>query len=255
MVLTNDGSRFEGELVERVVGDHVTIKLVTGEIRVIPAATIKAEWRHGQHPQGAVEGPGPTVVIQPSLPLVVGADGPLVYRGPDAIQIHLTNANNTSGTLYAESTSGWQTVCEMPCSTTVDPKVSYKLHNSDPFRFPAGARSLNLVVDYSARRRSQVLGWLMFGLGGAAFVGGAAFFAVGATGPQPGTTTCSDCSGFQTGGEIAMVAGGVLMATGLVIALSAPSTVIATTSGERIAKAPSIRLPGSLRLTPSGFVF
>ena len=45
-----------------------------------------------------------------------------------------------------ESQSGWVPVCTMPCSTTVDPKVDYRLHNSDPFRFPAGP-PLNLTAD------------------------------------------------------------------------------------------------------------
>src|SRR4051812_30007389 len=40
-VVLVDGSEVQGELVEKVPGDHLTIQLATGEIRTIPWASIQ----------------------------------------------------------------------------------------------------------------------------------------------------------------------------------------------------------------------
>ena len=255
VVLTNDGSRYEGELVERVVGDHVTIKLVTGEARVIPAASIKAEWRAGQHSSAVPEGPGGVVVVQPIPPVVVGVlDTPVAYHGPDELLIHLTNANNESGTLYREGASGWEAICVLPCTTTVDPKITYKLHNSDPFRFPPGPRSLDLVADYRGRRRAAAIGWTMNGLALAGAVVGLVLVGVSAAGPGPGQSA-SAVSSDTTAGWITVAISAALLVGGIVVLATSPSTTVTTTNGVPIARAPSIRLPGNLRLTPSGITF
>lgn len=39
-VVMKDGSRYRGELVEEVVGDHVTIRLVTGEVRTFASVDV-----------------------------------------------------------------------------------------------------------------------------------------------------------------------------------------------------------------------
>lgn len=240
VVVTNDGSRFEGELVERVVGNHVTLKLATGDIRTIQAADVKAEWRPGQGPVGVSTGVIPTVQVTNS-PLVTGV--PLAYHGPDEVQIHLTNTNNESGTLYRESASGWEVVCQMPCTTTVDPKISYKLHNSDPFRFPSGARSLDLVADIGSRRRNA--GWAV----GLLTTG----IVVASLSPLP--FVLLDGSTATTAGWITVGVGAAMIIGGIVLLAVGPSTTLTTTSGQRIAKQPGIRLPGNITFTPAGFVF
>src|ERR1700691_3404966 len=46
-VVTNDGSSYQGDLVENVVGQHVTIRLASGELRTFQAADIKAQGNVG----------------------------------------------------------------------------------------------------------------------------------------------------------------------------------------------------------------
>ena len=256
VVLTNDGSRFEGELVERVAGSHVTLKLATGEFRTIQASDIRSEFDSGGGlPPGPAVGTTPTVII-PGVPLV-DLSVPLVYHGPDAVQIHLTNVNNESGTLYREGSSGWDIVCQMPCSTTVDPKLTYKLHNSNPFHFPAGSQNLDLVADIGSSRRN--VGWgLALTITGATVAGVvlplifSGMFESGwpTTPPSASTESANNTAAWVTAGVCgAMVIGGiVLLAVG-------PSSTLTTTSGQRIAKSPGIPLPGNLRLTGSGLEF
>jgi hypothetical protein len=252
VVLTNDGSRFEGELVERVVGSHVTIKLVTGDIRTIQAADVKAEWRPGQGPVGVPIGgvpPGlPTGIVLTPPPLVPGV--PLAYHGPDELQIHLTNVTNERGTLYHESASGWEEVCQMPCTTTVDPKTSYRIHNSDAVRFPSGPGSLDLVADIGSRQRNKVVGtWLL--VIGAALVPLGALLTVGIIDGHIGAATTTD----KVAGGTMLAACGGLVVAGIVLLAVGPTSTLTTTSGQRIAREPSLRLPGGLALTPSGVVF
>ena len=256
VVLTNDGSRIEGELVERIVGNHVTIKIATGEFRTIQAADIKAEWRPGSGGEPPPGGP-PPVVINPALPVIGLTNVPLAYHGPDEVQIHLTNANNESGTLYREGTSGWEVVCQMPCTTTVDPKLMYKLHNSDPFRFPAGQRSLDMVADIGSRRRNAGLGLGLVLTGGIVAATALPLILTGmfesgwpTTPPSQSTQSSNNTAAWVTGAVC-----GAMVLAGIVILVVGPSTTLTTTSGQRIAKRPGIPFTKSISLTPSGLTF
>jgi hypothetical protein len=256
VVLTNDGSRFEGELVERVAGSHVTIKLVTGDIRTIPAANVRAEWRPGLGPVGMpINGVPPGIassLLLTQTPALTGV--PLAYHGPDELTIHLSNATNETGTLYHESASGWEVVCQMPCTTTVDPKGNYKIHNSDVFRFPSGPGSVDLVADIGSRQKNRTLAtWLIILGATVAPLGGILAAGIIDDHLQSGPTVADKAGGGAIlGASIGMiVAGVVLLAVG-------PTSTLTTTSGQRIAQQPSIRLPGlgaNVALTPTGFVF
>jgi len=256
VVVTNDGSRFEGELVERVAGNHVTLKLATGEFRTVRAVDIRSE---GRAESTVLPPPGvtPTVVIDPTAQLVNFGNIPLAYHGPDEVQIHLTNTNNQGGTLLRESPSGWEVVCQMPCTTTVDPKLSYKLHNSDPFRFPAGSGSLDLVADIGSTRRNQGWGWGLILTGGTV---GATMLPLILSGmfesgwptkdPSPSTQSANDTAAWVTGAVC-----GAMIVTGIILLAVGPSTTLTTTSGQRVAKRPGIPLPGNMRFTGSGVEF
>jgi hypothetical protein len=247
-VLTNDGSRFEGDLVERVVGDHVTIRLVTGEIRTIPAANIRAEWRAGQGLVGL-----PVGVLPQGLPGLLGAAGvgaPLEYHGPDELHVHIVNANTEAegGTLYHESLSGWEVVCKMPCTTTVDPKTGYKLHNSNMFHFPSGPGQVDLVADIGSGRRLRTGGVWAIVLGASVIPIGAVVYA-GVFSENGATTADKAGGGAIIGIATALVIGGIVM-----IAVG-PSSTLTTTSGQRLAREPSLPLSSKVALTPHGLVF
>jgi hypothetical protein len=258
-VVTNDGSQYEGELVERVTGSHLTLKLATGETRKIPLADVKAEWRAGQPPPSLAVTVGPTsgVVINPLVALPGAVTGvPIEYHGPDEVRIHLTNADpsSTRGTLYHESASGWEAVCQLPCSTTVDPKGNYKLHNTDPFQFPRGDGTLDLVADIGSHRTNAGWAWALIGVG-IAGVSTGPFLLVNWDPTTPDGKSKPLDPGLKTAGWSIIGASAALIIGGIVLLAVGPSTTLKTTSGVRIAREPSIPLPGHLALTPSGLVF
>jgi hypothetical protein len=259
VVVTTDGSQYQGELVERVAGSHLTLKLVTGEIRTIPLAAVKAEGRVGQGPAGVSISVGttPGLVINPLTGLTGALPGvPLAYQGPDAVSIHLTNADTSSvkGTLYHESASGWEVVCQMPCTTTVDPKGNYKLHNTDPFQFPRSSGPLDLVADIGSRRRNAGWAWALIGLGIAGVSTGPFLLVNWDPTTEEGKPKPLD-PGLKTAGWTIIGASAAFTIAGIILLTVGPSTTLTTTSGVRIAKDPVLRLPGHLALTPSGLAF
>ena len=247
-VITNDGSRYEGQLVERVAGDHVTIKLVTGDVRAFPLADVKADGPIGE-PSAGLMGGMPQLVVGGVI-----AGIPLGYHGPDEVHVHITNADNEGGRLLHESASGWETVCALPCTTTIDPKGSYKIPHSDPFQFPTGAKSLDLIADLGSRRTH--VGWGV-GLIVTGVVAGSTFIPLlfagvmdGSAGSDGGVSAASTTAGWIVVG----VASAMIVAGTVLLALPTTST-LTTTDGKRVAKQPSIPLVGGVTLTPSGFAF
>ncbi|HEY1958761.1 MAG TPA: hypothetical protein VGH28_24265 [Polyangiaceae bacterium] len=259
LVVTNDGSSYQGQLVENIVGQHVTIKLASGEIRSFQASEVKS--------QGNVAAPAPVTpppVTPAPLPDVAalavaagiaplpGAPGgpPITYGGPDAVQIHVTKDNNGESSLFMESTSGWLRVCTMPCTTAVDPKIEYKLRNSDAFRFPAGP-PLDLVETGGGHRVLSAIGWTMittsliaapFGLA----INLGAFDAQGGTPRTPQEMAAHQAlASTDTNVAIAFyTVSAALLITGIVLTSLHPSSTLSTTSGRRI-----------VELTPRGLVF
>jgi hypothetical protein len=59
----------------------------------------------------------------------------------------------------------------------------------------------------------------------------------------------------KTIGEVVIGTSAALLVAGIVILVAGPSTLLSTTSGQRIAKEPSVSLPGKLKLTASGIAF
>lgn len=189
-------------------------------------------------------------VVVPRMPGV-----PVTYTGPDAVRVHLENDDGGGGTLYMESRSGWVPACTMPCTTTLDPKVQYKLHGSDPFGFPQRG-NLDLVADYSKRRAFRTAGSWMVGLGVLALIAGPLTMGIGAginaedamepTPPkQGGGQTAVDVGG-------AILGGGVLFTIlGAIFLAARWSPTLTTRGGDTIVSkhAPPITL------TPTGFAF
>ncbi len=260
-VVTNDGSTYQGQLVENVVGQHVTIKLVSGELRTFQATDVKS-----QGPVG-----GATVVVPNVVPTIVaqeqaalqtlsqlqaGTPGgpPVAYNGPDAVQIHIVKANASEGTLLMESQSGWVPVCTMPCTTTVDPKIDYKLHNSDPFRFPAGP-ALDLTVDSGGHRVFLGIGWTLIGVSAATIAVGSLVMAnVFSGNPMPETPAEQKAqqqtqNGNIVAGATLLGAAAALLTVGIIFCAIHPSSTLTTSTGQRLVKR------GVPWLTPRGLVF
>jgi len=261
-VVTNDGSSYQGQLVENVVGQHVTIRLASGELRTFQAGEVRAQGNVGSGAtvQQQQQVDALTAIAQmraqalaQSLAVTPGTPGapPVAYTGPDAVQIHITKANDSEGTLYGETVSGWQPVCTMPCTTTVDPKVDYKLHNSDAFRFPAGA-PLDLIADTGGHRAFRAIGWTMIGLSIAgvalgSLVAGGIFTSnsMAETPDEQKAQQQTRNSNLVAGLTIVGVSAAVLT-VGIIFCAIHPSASLTTSSGVRLVKhsGPTLTLRG-----------
>jgi len=248
-VVTKDGSTYVGQLVENVVGNHVTIKLVSGELRTFQAADVASQGPAGGVTATATTPTAPIAPIVPTVPTIplaqleAGTPGapPVAYNGPDAVQIHIVKANAGEGTLYMEGQSGWMPVCTMPCSTTVDPKIDYKLHSSDPFRFPAGP-PLDLVADTGGRRVFRAVGGTMIGVASAGGILGTLVAAgvfssnpTAQTGPEQKAASQTQSNDLAAGFTIIGVSTAMLV-VGIVFCALHPSPTLTTNTGQRLLK-------------------
>jgi hypothetical protein len=259
VVVTKDGSTYQGELVENVVGGHVTLRLATGEIVTFDARDIQSQGSATTTPSVPVLAPlpapppAPPSARRPSFSLNIPglySGTPRAYEGADAVAVHITSPNDANASLAQESASGWVTVCQIPCTTTVDPKAMYQLQTmpglmvpSAPFRFPAdeGALELNANV----RSRLHNMGW------GIGLVTGGPLVAL------PGIYLLSgmfDSGGSPSTGETVLgwTLVGVstaLVITGVVMLAMPASSTMTDANGHRIAKADGVHL------TPTGLVF
>jgi len=258
-VVTNDGSQYQGQLVENVVGQHVTIRLASGEIRTFPAADVRSQ---GNVAPATPPPPLPqTLTTSLAQLLPPGSPGapPVRYDGPDAVQVHITKANNGEGSLLMESASGWERVCTMPCTTSVDPKIDYKLYDSDPFRFPAGP-PLDLVANGSGRRTLQSVGWTLVTVSLLAWIPGLLFqvgvFDSGDSSARTPAEQAHTQSSDNVAAGLIYGAAGAMLVAGIVLLVVHPSPSLSTSDGlRRIVKRGGIPLGDDLTLTPTGLSF
>jgi hypothetical protein len=272
VVVTNDGSTYQGELVESIVGGHVTLKLATGEIVTFEARDIKSQGSALPAPSAPVialpppppPAPPKHVPFAASFPGLFGG-APRAYDGPDAFHVHITSSQAEGASLAQESASGWVTVCQIPCTTTVDPKAMYQLQTmpglmvpSAPFRFPHDAHEDSaLELDANISSRLHHMGW---GIGlvtvgplltvPGVFLLTGMFDGTGANGVPGSPSAAETVVGWTlVGASAAIVIAGVVL-----LAMPARST-LTDANGRRIAKRSGVSLGGGAEITPSGIVF
>jgi hypothetical protein len=275
VVETIDGSTYRGQLVENVVGSHVTLKLATGEIRRIEALDVKRQEPETPPPPApptqvsqGTPGPTPNVVLGPAVtaafPGLAGLLAPPVadYTGADAVRVTLDPQGYGYGLLVMgptleqriEGGSGnrWRQVCNSPCNAAIDARAEYRVRGGmsstwDPpdmmgsaaFHISPSPQEQTLRVDGKASAW-RVLGWIFTPLS-------AAFFIPAGMALTNGFGPTSD--GFRFGFGIPMAVGGAaFLATGL-YGLFCQTTVTDDT-GRRLANGG----PGST-LRASGFAF
>jgi hypothetical protein len=199
----SDGSVFAGELVEKVPGDHVTIKLASsGEVRRFAWSAIAS--------QPLAVAVGQPQVIVPQLPPLPPRSGTVRF------------VSNNKGTLLmrvdsipAFTVNGWgQTrqspVCYAPCTAVIDANATYYVEGynisaSTHFAIPEGSStvsvrtgaealtvtgvtlaslgSMSLItgaiatpIAFADSKSPGINGWEAFGL--SALIGGAAFILI-----------------------------------------------------------------------------
>jgi hypothetical protein len=260
-VVTNDGSRYEGELLESVVDGHVSLRLATGQILAFDAQDIAS--------QGSLAFPPPFVVPAPPapspLPVARGyapvgrpslylETAPHIYQGADAIPVHIMSSSEGDATLAEESASGWVTVCAIPCTSTVDPKSTYQLQTkpglmvpSRPFRFPGDRGALDLTA--SVQSQLHNMGWGIGLLTAGPLVGLPGIFLLSGMFSNPQGEPGSTSTGVTVAGWAIIGASAAATIAGVVMLVMPARTTLTDSSGHRVASRARVRF------TPTGLVF
>ena len=231
VTLTN-GALYHGTLIERIQGDHVTLRLVTGEVKTFAWAELAP---------AEVSAPPPP---PPAKPLE--APGVLVtLTGDEGVHLERVTGTETGG---FGSYSDWGSfggrgrggmsvlfgsVCEAPCNVRIDSSYVYRVAgpgytSTHTFQVSGNAARIDAHMGSMAQR---VLGWVVFAGG---LVAGTVGFG--------GGWACSYLPNCTTTGWF--IAGGVGLAAsvaGLVMVLTSGSSV--EVNGQPVA------------FTPRGLVF
>lgn len=238
-----DGSVYRGELVEKIPGDHLTLKLATGEIKSFRWADLVVDNR-----QAPIAG-GQVVEMTSDKP---GTD---LYRYEGA------------PTSYGIVLETYQRICSTPCKTAVDPTARYFVAGdgvtpSDRFSLRPRPGPIHLrVAAGSASQRGW--GWTTASLGTTALVVGLTLFIVGkVVEPDPndskykGSGAANFANDVDTADKWKRVSywtiGGGALFLGLGITLIATSGTDVVDDSGPIAK---IKLPGRMTVTPGGVQF
>lgn len=205
-VTTKDAAQYCGDLVEKVPGDHVTIKEATGDVKRFPWTDVVDQVTR-EAPPAAARGDAdkpPQVHI-----LVDGEPGVLLERRQNASEGW--SATIWPGYAYVET---WEVACVAPCKTVVDAASTYRVNGSGV----ATSRNFTLAPGRDPLRltlvpRSAVLhatGIVLTFLGGVlALAGGASLASSPAISD---TTAAADVRGL---GWVGLGAGALLMAIGI----------------------------------------
>ena len=262
-ITLKDGSSYRGELVERIVGDHVTLKLATGEIRTVPWSDMRTD--------SAAPAPSRKPAIAEErldVDVVVGG------RAAQLERLVVVGAGRGAGI------KGYEPVCTTPCTTPTDRVSTYRLAGdgvtpSKDFQVSPGDWELRLRVDPGSSTK-RTLGWWTIVMGSIAAATSLTLIAIGSNSPDPelykstafsstgATTTTTDQAGLASAQADAdrlrttgyVVAGGAaaLVVLGIVL-VTTSRTSVKTESGKTLALEPRIPRARHLALTPSGVSF
>lgn len=247
-VSLKNGNLYRGELVERIQGDHITLKLATGELKTFAWD----ELAPAPPPPGIPPAPAPRPVIQAPPP----DPGTLVTLNGDGVR--LERLTGTASVSMAWGSGGWgsgsaelyEVVCMAPCNKQVDPSAQYRLAGPGLVAtgtFPISGSTAHIDAHMGSRAQ-RTGGWVIFGVGLA--VGAMGFLIGAAVGTEP--TTLSGGTQVGGGGTPYLIAGGIGVAAaigGLVMVVTAASSAVV--NGESV----GLRLAPHVALTPRGLVF
>ena len=240
-----DGTVMQGELVEKVPNDHITIKLATGEVRTIRWSAL------------APQAPSPPPVQPAQMQTqVVAPQGPMtrVAIDADAPGVALMRVMGFGYVQYGSATgsfASYQTVCVAPCQADVDANATYQIAGdgvtpSSTFSMPAPPNGgpLHLRV-HGGSLGARVGGvWLLIGGITLAVTGGMFAGTFAAL-----SSNDTDTTGWIVGGLVTAGIGAVMTVIGIPL-VSGSGTSVVTDQNVPLAKHRS-----PIRMTPSGFVF
>lgn len=237
----SSGAVYEGELVEKIPSDHVTIKLATGEVR-------RFEWKDLATP-ASTSAPAPVVVAPPStatahVRVETDSPGAVLMRNPG---YGATVAMQDGGSIFTNDNNPVP-VCYAPCSADIDPRATYYVTGAYVSRsrsFPLPARDSVLHIQPGNSTIAAAGGW-MLGLGIMTIVAGAVELPISfIDDSDPLKPKPPGLTGWQWAGIGTLIAGGALAL------LSIPFIV----GGLTHASANGISVAKGVYVSPRGFVF
>lgn len=209
--LTNGGT-VRGTIVENIPGDHVTIQLVTGEIRTFAAAEV------------ARVGPAAPTVI--TVPPVIATPPPPVDVAPQPRMARLTVETDAEDFLLhrvtgtasmrgmMRSIDAFDVVCPLPCAVDLEPGTYYlglSRGRRDPTRWRTPfvvEGNTTLSLDFESRGDQRLIGGLV--LAGGILAG--AGIIVGSTVHLLSTLYRDNAAAFA-----GMIAGGVVIIVAVIV--------------------------------------
>jgi hypothetical protein len=234
LVHLKNGDAYRGVLVEKVQGDHLTIRLATGGIMLFPWATLA---------------PGDA-----SMALVE-----LDATDPRATLSRYVGSGFSGrlGSSRVQYGSLWENICVAPCGTDVSTRAVYRVEGdgiwpSSSFVLSAGPTLLHVKAGAS---RAVLGGAVLAATGGGFALMGGMFLGLSAIPvdrSQPDVARQEQTKGaFVTVGAVLLTAGLVGLVTGVAICAGNLTTV----TDERGRVIGTARAPRAGSLTPAGVLF
>jgi len=268
-VVLPDGSVYSGEVVELVPGDHLTLRLATGEVRRFAWSDVQASISAGGGVQTGVTG------AMPNWPGVLMGMGmsPGLEGQPDPVQVHF-EATDSQATLFrgslmmglptgisaATDLGLWSPVCHAPCDARVDRRMIFsvqgpRLVNSPSFTLPQRGSSMTIDADVG-HQSTRIAAVLMDSLGIAAAITGGTMMILSASvntsldsfdpmGLQNQMDAQSRQHAYLVAGGATLGVGVALLAVGVTMHLLSRTTVGVRGFGRIAAR------PGGARLEPT----
>jgi hypothetical protein len=234
-VQLRDGSVYGGALVEKVPGDHLTLKLPTGEVRRFGWADLSPE---------AV---GKSLV---RLRLDSDDSQAKLYRLTEAGSLAVATSRGMAYGAY----ESYAPVCSVPCDTEVDPQGTYRIGGdgvtpTKAFELPA-LRGPDLRLHIKAGSRPvRVLGLTGVYLGVASIVTGATLYLTGDL--VNSHSVDGSHSSLPTVGLVTLAVGAAVTVAGIVGVVES-GTSVTTEGGDTVATNAS---KSRWALTPGGVTF
>jgi len=252
-VRTKDGSIFRGELVEKVVNDHVTIKMATGEVKRIEWDDIETKPPPPARPQPEPKPEAEVVVVS------FTSDDPKAtlqrYVGSGDVAVDYVTPYGTTVATGDAELSLYRDVCSSPCTQHVSPEGRFRVAGeglipTESFTLSKGGPN-HVAASMSSRGKRTAGKVLTIYTGAPITVVGALLLLAGAA-AQPGAP-CAGCvdahASLLLWGGIVGGVGATMLTIGIILWATSGSS--ATLNGETVA----LRLPGHMRLGVGGLSF
>lgn len=244
------GAMYRGKVAELVPGDHVTIKTEAGDTKRIAWNDIEKVVIASAPPPTTAPAASPET---PPPPMV----------GPKA-RVHITASKRVMLYRRPAGSGGWFQACASPCDTDLPTGDTYRINgsgipSSKEFRLEVGSSGfVDLVID-PPNTGTMILGGIVAGGGGLAFLTGSLMALVGAanagldcnnydhryyTSQQQCQKAKDDGPGIRNAGLVTLAVGAAVTGVGLLVVFNSATTDVDQHGGsKRSDKDAFVRMP------------